>query len=264
MSSLVNKYIPQKEQYENNLFLEEYYSSTDTKISINDKDQTEISSINFSVQEQLKPIYGYNSRTWDQMSVGNRIVTGAFSMVIKNNANNSTTKEIIAFKRSNDESLKEKNDSYNQKENETVANTEWIGSSIADTVSKNGNSDLSLFGEKLGSLQFGVTKYSTQEDIKKAIRDYQISHFLPVTGVLTDETKNSINEEIKTESTYHDFTLPKDIDLFASPIESDSEKITRLVKGMSVKVNNDFDVEKWKIVKTTTLKGYANDIGGEL
>ena len=217
MNSLVNKYVSQKEQYENNLFVEEYYSSTDTKITINDKDQTEISAINYTVQEQLKPIYGYNSRTWDEMSVGNRIVTGTFSMVIKNNASNSTTKEISSFKRTNDDSLQEQNDEYNKQESEKIENTEWIGSSIADTVSKNNHPELSLFGEKLGSLQFGVTQYSTQEEINKAVRDYQISHFLPVTGVLTDETKDSINEELKTAGSYSDFTLTKDITLFASP-----------------------------------------------
>ena len=58
---MTHKYIPRIEQTEENLFIEEYYSSTDTKIFMNNVEQTEISYISYQLREQLKPIYGYSS-----------------------------------------------------------------------------------------------------------------------------------------------------------------------------------------------------------
>ena len=83
-TSLTHKYIPRIEQTEENLFTEEYYSSTDTKIYMDDTEQTEIAYISYSLQEQLKPLYGYASRTFDDIAIGSRIVTGAFKVPIKN------------------------------------------------------------------------------------------------------------------------------------------------------------------------------------
>ena len=68
---MTHRYIPRIEQREENLFTEEYYSSTDTKIYIDDIEQTEISYISYSLQEQLKPIYGYASNTFDDVAIGN-------------------------------------------------------------------------------------------------------------------------------------------------------------------------------------------------
>lgn len=77
-------YISRIAQREPNLFLEEYYSSTDTTIEFDGIEQLEIGYIQYSVQEQLKPLYGYASRTWDDVAVGNRIVTGVFKVPIRN------------------------------------------------------------------------------------------------------------------------------------------------------------------------------------
>ena len=93
--SMTHKYIPRIQQREENLFLEEYYSGTDTKVYLNNKQQSEISYISFSLNEQLKPIYGYASRTFDDMSVGNRIVTGIFKMPIKNPEEQDSYKTVV-------------------------------------------------------------------------------------------------------------------------------------------------------------------------
>lgn len=77
-------YISRIAQREQNLFIEEYYSSTDTKIEFDGQEQLEIGYIQYAMQEQLKPIYGYASRTWDDVAVGNRIVTGVFKVPIRN------------------------------------------------------------------------------------------------------------------------------------------------------------------------------------
>lgn len=77
-------YISRIAQREENLFLEEYYSSTDVKIYFDDVEQLEIGYIQYSMQEQLKPLYGYASRTWDEVAIGNRIVTGILKVPIRN------------------------------------------------------------------------------------------------------------------------------------------------------------------------------------
>lgn len=96
MAQYTRKYIPKVNKRESNIFLEEYYSGTDTKVYINDEEQTEISYIQYSVNEQLKPLYGYASRTWDDVAVGNRIVTGVLKMPIRNPKENDSNEVIQA------------------------------------------------------------------------------------------------------------------------------------------------------------------------
>ena len=121
--SITHKYIPRVEnQRENNLFLEEYYSSTDTHIYFDDIEQTEIGYIGYSVQEQLKPLYGYSSYTYDDMAVGNRIVTGTFKVPIKNPDGQNTIEEIQDII----EGKYDVNSVYNQAQEDLINQTEWI------------------------------------------------------------------------------------------------------------------------------------------
>ena len=102
-------YTPTVEHRESNLFREEYYSGTDVKIYFDDEDQTEIGYISYELQEQLKPVYGYNSRTFDDVVIGNRIVTGTFSVPIKNTAKQRWGKDnTISEKKKNSENLSSK------------------------------------------------------------------------------------------------------------------------------------------------------------
>lgn len=67
-----------------NIFTEEYFGGSDAFIYTSDKREHQIAHIQFSIQEQQKPIYGYGSRTFDDIAVGNRIVIGAFKIPIQN------------------------------------------------------------------------------------------------------------------------------------------------------------------------------------
>ncbi|MES9681823.1 hypothetical protein ABWK22_02660 [Gottfriedia acidiceleris] len=60
-----------------------YYSGTDIRIYFGDDWIDEIVEIEWSLQEQLAPIYGYSSYTWDKVARGNRFVTGSFSINFK-------------------------------------------------------------------------------------------------------------------------------------------------------------------------------------
>ena len=121
-ASFTHKWIPRVDQKEKNLFVEEYYSSTDTQIKIDDEEQTEIGYINYSIQEQLKPLYGYASRTFDDIAIGNRIVTGMFKVPIKNPEIQTSLKTI---KNSQNKKNGDYED-YNSQQEDLQNAIEWI------------------------------------------------------------------------------------------------------------------------------------------
>lgn len=118
-------YTPTVDHREANLYREEYYSSTDTKIYMDNDEQTEIGFIQYEIQEQLKPVYGYNSRTFDDVVIGNRIVTGTFTVPIKNKAKQVFNVESYNGSNAN---LISGIDQYNLNEDNNLYNTDWFGS----------------------------------------------------------------------------------------------------------------------------------------
>lgn len=95
-----------------NVITEEFISGPDVRVSFRDVttgvevDIEDLVSLQFSVQEQQKPIYGYASRTFDDMAVGNRIVIGQFQIPIRN----GKSKQLQALV----EAAKEKTEEINQ------------------------------------------------------------------------------------------------------------------------------------------------------
>lgn len=59
---------------------EQYFSGNDISVFINDTEAIEVSSIAFELKEQLRPIYGYNSYTFDAMATGNRLIMGSLTI----------------------------------------------------------------------------------------------------------------------------------------------------------------------------------------
>lgn len=57
-----------------------YYSSIDATILLNDKPVDEVIMIQWTVDEQTMPLYGYNSYIFDEIAKGSRIVTGQFAI----------------------------------------------------------------------------------------------------------------------------------------------------------------------------------------
>lgn len=78
------KFNPTASPRKENIYLEEYYSGADCNVYIDGKLHENIAGINFQIQEQLKPLYGYASRVFDDVAVGNRIVTGTIQIPIVN------------------------------------------------------------------------------------------------------------------------------------------------------------------------------------
>lgn len=63
-----------------------YYAGSDIRIYFGDIWIDEITSIDFTLQEQVAPIYGYASYTWDRVARGSRYISGSFSINFKETA----------------------------------------------------------------------------------------------------------------------------------------------------------------------------------
>jgi hypothetical protein len=66
------------------LFSEDYFSGADVNIFFGDIWVDEAVSLGFSMQEEVLPIYGYASYTFDTVARGRRIVQGSFGINFKN------------------------------------------------------------------------------------------------------------------------------------------------------------------------------------
>ena len=211
--SLTHKYIPRIEQVEQNAFLEEYYSSTDTKIFIDGEEQTEIGYINYSLQEQLKPLYGYASRTFDDVAIGNRIVTGMIKVPIKNDSAQSTLKEIedgIAVPIPED---------YNDQEDEKMEDVDWITTPDkpqAPTVVVVDEKDKSEYITKLMELGYNLDYNATPEVYQRELKKFQTDNNIDPTGELTIQTMEAMDKILKS-SDLPMITLQKGTKIYFGP-----------------------------------------------
>lgn len=194
--SMTHKYIPRIQQREENLFLEEYYSGTDTKVYLNNKQQSEISYISFSLNEQLKPIYGYASRTFDDMSVGNRIVTGIFKMPIKNPEEQDSYKTVV------EPSTLEEINTKNQLEENKKNNTEWINNTDNNTNTSYTNDNVFEYQNKLKQLGYNASDSGTYDDqTRAAIKQFQRDNNIQsVSGTLNNDTMAEIDTQLEVQN----------------------------------------------------------------
>lgn len=91
--SFTYRYEHLEAQQNHNVFVEEYFSGPDTRIFFDGEEMFEISNLSFTVQEQLKPIYGYASRTFDDVAVGSRVILGQFTVPLGNHMRNNFVAE---------------------------------------------------------------------------------------------------------------------------------------------------------------------------
>lgn len=64
-------------------FGSEYFAGADIRIYFGDIWIDEVTSLQFTLQEQVAPIFGYASYTWDKVARGSRYIQGAFSINFK-------------------------------------------------------------------------------------------------------------------------------------------------------------------------------------
>jgi len=240
-ASMTYKYIPPEEPRQPNFFIEEYYSSTDTKIYFNDEEQTEIGYINYSVQEQLKPIYGYASRTWDDVAVGNRVVTGAFKMPIKNPEQQTVFGNSDIFKSSQTES----NEQYNETQQALKDNIDWVNNSKPNAQSKSDNTqsltDLeNTYRNKLHTIGYtpnNEAEYNLKNLLMRFQNEYKTKYYKDLSseyGELGTETRKAIDAlYLKHLYTNATFNLPVNTIVYSGPGEN-TQKLYSIVNIATV------------------------------
>lgn len=72
-----------KQQIEYQQFPEEFFSGADVIIYFGDVFLADLSGLQFVLIEQVRPIYGYASYTWDVVKRGTRLVRGSFRMAFR-------------------------------------------------------------------------------------------------------------------------------------------------------------------------------------
>jgi len=72
-----------KSQTEYQYFPEEYFTGSDVSIYFNDIFIDEVTGLSYSLQETIKPIFGYGSYTWDAVARGSRMIQGEFRIAFK-------------------------------------------------------------------------------------------------------------------------------------------------------------------------------------
>ena len=251
-TSLTHKYIPKTEQTEENLFIEEYYSNTDTKIYIEGVEQTEIAYINYSLQEQLKPLYGYASNTFDDVAIGNRIVTGMLKTPINNVELNSNEEDIKKrAKKKNSGYVSPDILDYNQSEQESVDNQEWIGNTekYNDPPNSNQEDDVTYeYRTKLISLGYDLDYNSSNDELMSIIKQFQKKHKIREDGDLNYRTKEKIDEELSKQNSKNTVTLPKGTKIYSKP-NSSSSVIKVLTEDTKVYVMDVFEGD-WAYIMT--------------
>lgn len=65
---------------EGEAYLKRYYSSINAEIYFNNEYVEDICAIDYAVQQQSQPLFGYNSYTYDDIAIGARLVQGTFAI----------------------------------------------------------------------------------------------------------------------------------------------------------------------------------------
>ena len=74
----------------------EYFSGANVRVYFGDVWIDQMASISFELQEQVTPVYGFHSHTFDRVSRGSRIVQGSFSLNFTENGYLQTILDSLA------------------------------------------------------------------------------------------------------------------------------------------------------------------------
>lgn len=231
------RYNPSINNRNSNLYIEEYYSSVDTQIKFNGKEFNNASYIQFSVQENVKPIYGYNSSTFDDVAIGNRLIVGVIRVPVKNNENESD----ISFSLSGNSNVIDNSPG-------------WSKNIVNDNNSKEDNFKYSDMVKRYQDILLNkgypvnVTGY-LDTDTRNAITKYQTNNNLYITGNFDNDTMYKLDGEV----TYNAKTLNNCI-LYIGPNERYKQVCT--LSGSSRVLVLD-SIDEYLLVKFNNKTGYV-------
>ena len=64
----------------NSVYVKRYYSVIDAEVYFGNEYVEDVHDINWSIQQQVMPLFGFNSYTYDEVARGNRIIVGSFTI----------------------------------------------------------------------------------------------------------------------------------------------------------------------------------------
>lgn len=225
---LTTKYVPKKDAREYSVFSEEYFSGVDVSLYLDGEKITQVNSLQYSIQEQLKPLYGYASRTFDDMAIGNRIVIGSFKVPISNPEENMKFSDLTiaspkveenyiteipmpswtsTVKKYGDVKYVNQGEQYKDPSNTNQSNIPVVNKPNTSSVV----SDLLSYSKEVLAAQKELLKLSYNIDItgimdiktKYAIKSFQESLSINITGLLDDETKSYLLGKTSDEKDIH-------------------------------------------------------------
>ena len=79
-------------------FKEDYFTGADVRIYFGDIWVDEVTSLQFTLQEQVAPIFGYASYTWDKVARGARQIQGSFTINYKESYYLHSVLSVLAAK----------------------------------------------------------------------------------------------------------------------------------------------------------------------
>lgn len=176
---------------EHNIFTEEYFSGADVSIYINGEKMTHISGLSYQIQEQLKPIFGYASRTFDDVAIGNRIVVGMLRVPIHNPEENSSS-EI--------ESLIDEVDAENEQAAKDNNYPGWVESALSHLQPLSGSTwkaaarPSSAEESRLNSLQSLEGKEFSDELRKTQTQLLKLGYAVEINGFYDTKTKSVVRQ----------------------------------------------------------------------
>lgn len=200
---LTVKYTPTSSQREHNIFTEEYFSGADVAIYIDGELVKNISTLSYQIQEQLKPLFGYASRTYDDVAIGNRIVVGTLRIPISNPEENSDQdiKEEIALSATTNDNLADNNGEGSNSSSSNMPS--WASNSndiltsddlynYGSSLNKNSSGDDGYINNKYDVLaSLSPLEYNDDlKDVQKRL--LALGYNVEINGYYDTKTKNAI------------------------------------------------------------------------
>ena len=158
--AITHKYEYAHQANQHNVFIEEFFSGPDVKIYFDGQERLEISHLTYSLQEQLKPIYGYASRLYDEVAIGSRIVMGSFTIPLYNYHGNNL------------ESLKPSlNEPYSTNQVNAYRRPAWVEQTKTyDQNHGTSRQSMTRNQEKYGKIEEGKTSSSSASFSRQLVR----------------------------------------------------------------------------------------------
>lgn len=253
-------FTPTDQHREANLFTEEYYSSTDTHIYFNDAEQTEIGYIQYELQEQLKPVYGYNSRTFDDIIIGSRIVTGSFTVPIKNKEKTSDIGQINntnnnSYNIVTDNSI----DNYNKQEEENLNNNiDWHGTTDRSLSFTGNNKDKQNTLSYRNNIKNNISNKPLNVNINSKVNNANINSKVNSTISNEDIDYDILNKLISLGYDINkNATINKYKDIIGKFQKDHNLSVTkRLNNSTKQAIENEYKKKDGKIINLNNCYGY--------